>query len=333
MRLLPVLGLTYTWDTRGNLATKTQGANTTTYTWRADNRLLSISNAGVKIFYGYNPQGQRIKRYVTRGGVTTRTHYTLDTQRPYSEVLSESTQVGNGSWNHQHNTFTPDGLGELLQSGGQTVFADAQGHTRLVIDGAGNATALSYDAFGLEMGSAATAVNHRYTGEYFDQDSGLYHLRARDYDPSIGRFISMDEHPGSQQIPLTLNKYLYGNADPVNHIDPSGNFGLGGMSFSGAISSLGTLPNIYTIASIGFDVATGNYAGAAEDLASELICAKFGKALCGLVKKQLGFFFKATKINVSKLTLGKSHSSTALSNNMTVSGIFRPPGARKHIIL
>jgi hypothetical protein len=39
----------------------------------------------------------------------------------------------------------------------------------------------------------------------------------------------MDEHPGSQRIPLTLNKYLYGNADPVNHIDPSGNFTMGGM--------------------------------------------------------------------------------------------------------
>ena len=68
----------------------------------------------------------------------------------------------------------------------------------------------------------------RYTGEAFDQTTGLYHLRARDYDPYTGRFISMDEHPGSQRIPLTLNKYLYGNADPVNTIDPSGYFGLGG---------------------------------------------------------------------------------------------------------
>ena len=176
-----------------------------TYAWRSDNRLLSISNASTKIFYGYNPQGQRIKRYVVKGGVTTKTHYTLDTQRPYSEVLSEATQVGSSAWSTQHNAFTPDGLGDLLQSGQHQVFADAQGNTRLVIDAAGNATALSYDAFGLEIGNTTTNVNHRYTGEYFDQESGLYHLRARDYDPVIGRFISMDEHPGKQQIPpITL---------------------------------------------------------------------------------------------------------------------------------
>ena len=96
-----------------------------TYAWRSDNRLLSISNASTKIFYGYNPQGQRIKRYVVKGGVTTKTHYTLNTQRPYSEVLSEATQVGSGAWSAQHKVFTPDGLGDLLQSGQHQVFADA----------------------------------------------------------------------------------------------------------------------------------------------------------------------------------------------------------------
>jgi RHS repeat-associated protein len=113
-----------------------------------------------------------------------------------------------------------------------------------VIDAAGNATALSYDAFGLEIGNATTNVNHRYTGEYFDQESGLYHLRARDYDPVIGRFISMDEHPGKQTIPLTLNKYLYTNADPINYVDPSGNF----ISLSGTMNTISSLANLTRLA-------------------------------------------------------------------------------------
>ena len=91
--------------------------------------------------------------------------------------------------------------------------------------------------------AAAHAVSHRYTGEYMDRHTGLLYLRARDYDPKVGRFISMDEHPGSQRIPLTLNKYLYGNADPVNHIDPSGNMGLAslgaGFNVSGILNVAG----------------------------------------------------------------------------------------------
>ena len=51
----------------------------------------------------------------------------------------------------------------------------------------------------------------------------------------------MDEHPGSQSIPLTLNKYLYGNADPVNHVDPSGNMSLGdigaGLNIQGILGT------------------------------------------------------------------------------------------------
>ena len=60
----------------------------------------------------------------------------------------------------------------------------------------------------------------------------------------------MDEHPGSQSIPLTLNKYLYGNADPVNHIDPSGNFPLGGM-----MSGIGNMASMMAMSWIRMEVA------------------------------------------------------------------------------
>ena len=240
---------TYSWDARGNLSSKTNGAVTTRYTWRSDNRLLSISDGSKTISYAYNPLGQRIKRYVVQGSgasaTTTRTHYQIDNQRPYSEIVAESTQVGTGAWATQANHITPTGTGELLQStsaaGSQQIYGDGPGHTRLVIDSAGNAVALSYDAFGVDLNNPASATNHRYNGEYLDKESGLIHLRARDYDAEVGRFISMDEHPGQPSIPLTLNKYLYANADPVNFSDPSGNFLI---SDPGAAMVLQSLPRL-----------------------------------------------------------------------------------------
>src|SRR5439155_18722074 len=54
-----------------------------------------------------------------------------------------------------------------------------------------------------------------FTGEQRDGDSGLYYLRARYYDPAIGRFPSHDPLP-------TGNLYAYAGNNPVNFVDPSG---------------------------------------------------------------------------------------------------------------
>ena len=61
-----------------------------------------------------------------------------------------------------------------------------------------------------------------YVGEFFDKETNLYHMRARDYMSTVGRFTSMDEFEGRRKVPLTLNNYLYSNADPINGVDPSG---------------------------------------------------------------------------------------------------------------
>ncbi len=56
-----------------------------------------------------------------------------------------------------------------------------------------------------------------------DLVEALYHLnRARWYNPSNGRFVSVDPRAGDPQSPVSLHRYLYCGNQPLNRIDPSG---------------------------------------------------------------------------------------------------------------
>lgn len=65
-----------------------------------------------------------------------------------------------------------------------------------------------------------------FTGYQKDETTGLYYANARFYDPYVGEFISMDPAVGDPRRPLTLNKYLYANANPLVYIDPTGKYGI-----------------------------------------------------------------------------------------------------------
>jgi RHS repeat-associated protein len=81
----------------------------------------------------------------------------------------------------------------------------------------------TYEPFGQTIESGGTLDNSfRFTGQYFDSEIEEYYLRARQYNPRIGRFISRDPVFGKSHQPLTLNRYLYCVNDPINLIDPSG---------------------------------------------------------------------------------------------------------------
>jgi len=58
--------------------------------------------------------------------------------------------------------------------------------------------------------------------EVFDPETGFYYLRARYFNPAVGRFQTADPYEGTTSDPLTLNKYVYAANNPVNRIDPSG---------------------------------------------------------------------------------------------------------------
>ena len=56
-----------------------------------------------------------------------------------------------------------------------------------------------------------------YTGQQFDGITGQYYLRARFYNPVIGRFTQEDIYRGDG-----LNLYAYCGNNPVGYYDPSG---------------------------------------------------------------------------------------------------------------
>ncbi|WP_228703725.1 RHS repeat-associated core domain-containing protein [Kangiella sediminilitoris] len=88
-----------------------------------------------------------------------------------------------------------------------------------------------YNAFGeVEHKDGSTKNNYLFTGEQYDPNLGFYYLRARYYNQNNGRFFSLDTYQGRNSDPKSLHKYLYTHADPINNIDPTGNFSLGGFA-------------------------------------------------------------------------------------------------------
>jgi RHS repeat-associated protein len=71
--------------------------------------------------------------------------------------------------------------------------------------------------------AAAASTSLLYSGEQTDR-TGLQYLRARYYDPRSGRFNRLDPFAGNTSDPQSLHKYLYAHGDPVNGIDPSGEY-------------------------------------------------------------------------------------------------------------
>ncbi len=75
-----------------------------------------------------------------------------------------------------------------------------------------------YSPFGeIWQGERTTDTNpFRYAGEYLDQETGDIYLRARYYDPSIGRFLTVDP------IKDGTNWYVYCSNNPIAFVDPTG---------------------------------------------------------------------------------------------------------------
>ncbi len=110
---------------------------------------------------------------------------------------------------------------EALNRAGKIYYyhKDEQLSTALITDETGTVSnCYRYDAFGNILDSVEQIENRiRYTGQQYDGITGQYYLRARYYNPAVGRFMQEDTYRGDG-----LNLYAYCANNPVTYYDPSG---------------------------------------------------------------------------------------------------------------
>ena len=222
---------TYTYDANGNLLSKTVlagngGAAGSTYVYNTLNQLVSTTENQRTAAYAYNTQGIR----TTKVTFSTRTNYLLDG----ANVVGERLNGEYVSYLRGANLISRTG-----EDGTDYYLFNAHGDVTGLADSTGaSARAYDYDAFGVEKDPDPLDENpFRYCGEYFDRETETYYLRARYYDPTIGRFTQQDTH-------WTTANSIYGdNPQKINEREDK--LGLKTYSYAPQITAVMQSGNLY----------------------------------------------------------------------------------------
>jgi len=181
----------------------------TNYSYNQLNELTGLSQGHTSASYAYNGDGLRMAKTVNG----SKTPFTWDL------VSSDPLLLSDGSTSYIYGS---SGLPiEEITAAGKTFdyHHDRLGSTTLLTNASGLPVAVYlYDSYGTPLISLSLVSNPlQYTGQYRDAESGLYYLRARYYDPSIGQFTSVDS-----AVRSTGTSYSYADGNPANVVDPTG---------------------------------------------------------------------------------------------------------------
>ena len=221
-------GQALTYDTIGNPLTYRDGMR---MTWKHGRSLQSIVKDGVTQG-SYNYNGDGLRTYKSTNGYGTTEYHILDGQ-----YVGETKSINGKTY---HTLYLYDDAGSIigLQSGGETYYLSKtlEGDVTAVLDESGTKVAqYVYDMWGKLVGvydgagRAVTDPEHialrnpfRYRGYMYDEESGLYYLQSRYYDPVTGRFVNADGFVSTGTGLMGNNMFAYCNNNPVMNVDPSG---------------------------------------------------------------------------------------------------------------
>ncbi len=185
------------------------------YQWNELNQLTKFTNNSQEYEYGYNYEGLRINKKTPEKEIN---YYYNRGKQTVSEIHSDGTNVSI-IWSNKP-------LARIVN--GKYYYYMYNGHNdvvQMIHENGKIANEYSYDEWGNQLTEREEVENPiRYTGQYYDKESGNYYLRARYYSSAFKRFISEDTYKGRLDKPLSLNLYGYCSGNPVMFGDPSGHW-------------------------------------------------------------------------------------------------------------
>ena len=208
-KLTAVNGSAIRYDAIGNPLSD----GTWTYTWQNGRQLQKMQKSGVTAEFVYNADGLRVQKTVN--GVATK--YTL-----HGKNVVHMTK-GNDELHFFYDAQNRPAM--VVYNGAAYAYVKSlQGDIVAILDENGNTVvSYGYDAWGAPLwctGELAETLGKvqpfRYRGYVFDEETGLYYLRSRYYNPGWGRFVNADG------AIIQKNLFAYCSNGPIVGYDPSG---------------------------------------------------------------------------------------------------------------
>ena len=236
------------YDKAGNRARRLVGGEEELYQYDPRNRLMALTRGGVtapfqydnagnllqddKARYSYDAFNRTVKVETFDGNVQVN-RYDAEGLRHEMEENGRLVRFifhkGEAVVEHEENSNVIRLIrgSELIARSSDSESArtyyhyasDEMGSTTHIVDENGNVqNRYAYDAWGkIEVKEEAVLNRFTYYGQQIDPITQQYYLRARFYNPVIGRFTQEDTYRGDG-----LNLYAYCANNPVYYVDPSG---------------------------------------------------------------------------------------------------------------
>jgi RHS repeat-associated protein len=211
----------YTYDGNGSQLIDLNKGLTQSYNML--NLPQTAVKSGVSVAYIYDAAGGRLRKLSTSGSITTVTEYVNGIQYEYSGatptisfIQTEEGRARKSPAGYKYEYDLKDHLGDTRLT---TTWnpADVNQLTPLTLQ------RNDYYAFGYTIQSTQYAVypknQYLYNHKELQEETWLYDYGARQYDPAIGRWTSVDPLAGKS---MRWSPYNYVEDNPVIKVDPDG---------------------------------------------------------------------------------------------------------------